>query len=146
TKTGKMWLEVDKFEQEFLYLTGLPAGVGSNDLGLDRGQNGSTSIVRFERSGPKVLLVQRNYAFRAVTENREEQRAVEEAFAQSVLWGAVVAAEDDGRVLLDATGFFLRDVHEVAATLQRHRQGRYRLDPMRSAFYLPRTRNFPNNT
>ena len=146
-KTGKMWLEVDKFEREFLYLSGLAAGVGSNDLGLDRGQSGSTRVVRFERSGPKVLLVQRNYGFRAVTDNLDERRAVEEAFTQSVLWGAEVADEDEGgRVLLDATALFLRDVHEVALTLQEKRQGRYRLDPARSAFYLPRTRNFPDNT
>ena len=146
-RSGKMWLEVDKFEQEFLYLSGLSAGVGSNDLGLDRGQSGESRVVRFERSGPKVLLVHRNQGFRAVTENADERRAVEEAFAQSVLWGAEVAAEDEGgRVLLDATAFFLRDVHEVAGTLQQRRQGKFRLDPARSAFYLPRTKNFPGNT
>src|SRR5678816_3777848 len=93
-KAGKIWLEVDKFEQEFLYVVGLPAGIGSNDIGLDRGQLGSTRLVRFERSGPKVLLVHRNYGFRAVTENRDERRAVEEAFATSALWGGEVAAED----------------------------------------------------
>jgi hypothetical protein len=145
-KAGKLWLEIDKFEQEFLYVVGLPAGIGSNDIGLDRGQLGPARVVRFERSGPKVLLVHVNYDFRAVTENREERRAVEDAFARSVLWGAEVAAENDGRVLVDATAFFLRDAHDVAGTLQRQKQGRFRLDPMRSAFYLPRTRNFPNNT
>jgi hypothetical protein len=143
-KAGKIWLEVDKFEQEFLYVVGLPAGIGSNDIGLDRGQLGSTRLVRFERSGPKVLLVHRNYGFRAVTENRDERRAVEEAFATSVLWGGEVAAEDDGRVLVDATSLFLRDAHEVALSLKS--QGRFRLDAARSAFYLPRTKNFPRNT
>lgn len=145
-KAGKLWLEIDTFEREFLYVVGLPAGIGSNDIGLDRGQLGPSRLVRFERSGPKVLLVQLNYDFRAITGNRNEQRAVEEAFARSVLWGAEVAAEDDGRVLVDATAFFLRDAHDVAGTLQREKQGRFRLDPARSALYLPRTKNFPNNT
>ena len=146
-KTGKVWLEVDKFEQEFLYVVSLAAGVGSNDLGLDRGQLGSTRVVRFARVGPKVLLVHRNYGFRAVTQNRDERRAVEEAFAQSVLWGAEVAAEDEGgRVLVDASAFFLRDAHDVAVTLGQKRQGRFQLDAARSAFYLPRTKNFPDNT
>ena len=146
-QTGKLWLEVDKFEQEFLYVVGLPAGIGSNDIGLDRGQLGPSRIVRFERSGNKVLLVQRNYGFRAVTDNADERRAVEEAFAQSVLWGSEVAAEDDSRrVLVDATAFFLRDAHDVAGTLQRRHQGKFRPDPARSAIYLPRTRNFPDNT
>ncbi len=146
-QTGKLWLEIDKFEQEFLYVVGLPAGIGSNDIGLDRGQLGPSRIVRFERSGNKVLLVQKNYGFRAITDNADERRAVEEAFAQSILWGGEVAAEDDaGRALVDATAFFLRDAHDVAGTLQRRNQGKFRLDPARSAIYLPRTRNFPDNT
>lgn len=146
-EAGKVWLEVSRFGEEFLYIVGLPAGVGSNDIGLDRGQLGRTRIVRFERSGPKVLLVHRNYGFRAISENADERRAVEEAFAQSVLWGGEVAAADsENRVLVDATPLFLRDAHDVAGTLQRRRQGRYRLDAARSAFYLPRTKNFPNNT
>src|SRR5579883_2929560 len=37
-KAGKMWLEVDKWDSEFLYLESLPAGLGQNDVGLDRGQ------------------------------------------------------------------------------------------------------------
>src|SRR3954447_14139096 len=86
-KAGKIWLEIDKWNSEFLYVVSLPAGVGSNDIGLDRGQIGPSRIVRFERSGPKVLLVQSNYRFRATTNSDDERRVVEEAFAQSVLWG-----------------------------------------------------------
>ena len=146
-EAGKVWLEIGRFGEEFLYLVGLPAGVGSNDIGLDRGQLGPQRIVRFERSGPKVLLVHRNYGFRAVSDNPDERRAVDEAFAQSVLWGGEVAAADsEARVLVDATSLFLRDAHDVAGTLMRRRQGRYRLDAARSAFYLARTKSFPNNT
>lgn len=98
-KAGKLWLEIPRFDTEFLYVDSLPAGVGSNDIGLDRGQIGGQRIVRFERSGPKVLLVQPNYRHRAVTADAPERRAAEESFAQSVLWGFDVAAEEDGHVL-----------------------------------------------
>src|SRR5689334_11677492 len=64
-KEGKLWLEIDKWQVEFLYVSGLAAGVGSNDIGLDRGQLGPTRIVRFERIGPRVLLIQANLAHRA---------------------------------------------------------------------------------
>src|SRR6476469_4131541 len=145
-KTGKLWLEIDKWNTEFLYVESLPAGIGSNDIGLDRGQLGESFIVRFDRSGPRVLLVAPNYYFRAVSNNPDERLAVKDAFAESTLWGFEVAAEENGRVLVDATNFFLRDVHQVTNVLQRTQQGNYKLDPTRSAFYLPNTKNFPRNT
>ncbi|HEY3579791.1 MAG TPA: zinc-dependent metalloprotease, partial [Pyrinomonadaceae bacterium] len=142
----KIWLEIDKWNSEFLYVESLPAGIGSNDIGLDRGQLGASSIVRFDRSGPRVLLVAPNYYFRAISNNPDERTAVKDAFAESTLWGFEVAAEESGRVLVDATNFLLRDVHEVTNVLQRTQQGTYRLDSSRSAFYLPNTKNFPLNT
>jgi hypothetical protein len=145
-KAGKLWLEVDKWGSEFLYQTSLAAGVGSNDIGLDRGQLGDTHVVRFERSGPKVLLVQENLDYRAVSEDADERKAVRDSFAESILWGFKVEAEDGERVLVDATDFFLRDAHRVTATLQKTKQGAYKLDASRSAVYLPRTKNFPLNT
>ena len=143
---GKLWLEVSRLGQEILYISSLPAGVGSNDIGLDRGQLGGERIVRFERVGPKVLLVQPNYAYRAVTDNPDEQRAVEQSFAKSVLWGFKVEAESNGAVLLDATDFVTRDAHDVIGAMRRTQQGTFRLDPSRGALYLERTRGFPRNT
>ena len=145
-KAGKVWLEIDKWNAEFLYVESLPAGIGSNDIGLDRGQLGNSAIVRFDRTGPRVLLVAPNYNFRAITNNPDERVAVKDAFAESTLWGFEVAAEEGNRVLVDATNFYLRDVHQVTNTLQRGQQGTYRLDQTRSAFYLPNTKNFPQNT
>ena len=145
-KAGKIWLEIDKWNTEFLYVESLPAGIGSNDIGLDRGQLGDSSIVRFDRSGPRVLLVAPNYNFRATSDNPDERVAVKDAFAESTLWGFEVAAEEGNGVLVDATNFYLRDVHQVTNTLQRGQQGTYRLEPTRSAFYLPNTKNFPQNT
>jgi len=146
SRTGKLWLEAGRWGQEFLYVNSLAAGVGSNDIGLDRGQLGRTRIVRFERVGPKVLLIQSNYSYRANSRNPDEQRAVRESFAESVLWGGDVDAEEGGRALVDATSLFLRDAHDVAGSLRRANQGTWRLDNARSAFYLERTKNFPKNT
>ncbi|HEY8205215.1 MAG TPA: zinc-dependent metalloprotease [Pyrinomonadaceae bacterium] len=145
-KAGKIWLEIDKWNSEFLYVEALPAGVGSNDLGLDRGELGQSYVVRFERIGPKVLLIASNEGYRANSDNADERRAVRDAFAESTLWGFEVAAEDGGRALVDATNFYLRDVHSVPGTLQRSQQGQFRLDASRSAFFLPNTKNFPKNT
>jgi hypothetical protein len=145
-KSGKLWLEIDKFAVEFLYVDSMPAGMGSNDLGLDRGQIGGSRIVRFERSGPKVLLIQPNYRYRSITDDAAERRAADQSFAQSVLWGFDVQAEEGGRVLVDATRFYLRDAHHIPSTLQRANNGTFRADLTRSAFYLPRTKNFPKNT
>src|ERR1700737_1444346 len=145
-KAGKLWLEIDKWGTEFLYQSSLPAGIGSNDIGLDRGELGGTHVVRFERSGPKVLLMQSNLEYRAVSEDADERRAVRDSFAESALWGFTVAAEEGERVLVDATEFFLRDAHHVPETLRRPKQGSYKLDDKRCALYLPRTKNFPLNT
>jgi hypothetical protein len=145
-KEGKIWLEIDKFDTEFLYIESLQAGIGSNDIGLDRGQLGLERVVKFSRSGNKVLLTHLNYGYRATSENPEERRAVEDAFAQSVLWGFKVEAEENGKVLTDATQFLLQDAHNVVSTLKNRKQGTYRLDESRSAIYLPGTKNFPKNT
>ncbi|HEY3841170.1 MAG TPA: DUF5117 domain-containing protein, partial [Bryobacteraceae bacterium] len=154
---GHMCLEIDKFDREFLYLESLPAGMGSNDLGLDRGQGGEPRIVKFIRSGPRVLLIEPNYRFRAVNGDADARRGVQESFAQSVLWGFDVTAEEGARVLVDATTFFLRDTHHVPQAIATAQpiggapQGRgggasYHLDAQRCAFYLENTRNFPRNT
>ena len=145
-KAGKLWLEIDKWNTEFLYQSGLSAGIGSNDVGLDRGQLGATRVVRFERSGPKVLLVEENLNFRAVSNDPDEKKAVHDSFAESVLWGFTAAADESGRVLVDATDFYLRDAHGVTNALKRTKQGAYKLDGLRSAIYLPNTKNFPLNT
>lgn len=145
-KTGRLWLEIERFNSDFLYVNSLPAGIGSNDLGLDRGKIGGNRVVRFERSGPKILLVEPNLRFRAVSRDADERKAVEDSFARSVLWGFDVQAEEGSRVLVDATPFFLRDAEDVGAVLERAKQGVYRLDATRSAIYLDRTKSFPKNT
>ena len=142
-KEGKIWLEIDKIDKEFLYVHSLPSGVGSNDIGLDRGQIGGQRVVKFIKSGPKILMVQPNYGYRALSPNEAERRAVEQAFAQSVLWGFTVGEESNGKYLVDATAFLLTDVHDVIGRLKQTQQGTYTLDASRSAIYLPKTKAFP---
>jgi hypothetical protein len=145
-KEGKLYLEINQWNKEFIYINSLPAGVGSNDIGLDRGQIGENRIVYFWRSGPKALLIQPNYAYRAVSSDAAEQRAVEESFAKSVLWAFTIVAEENDHALVDASEFYLRDAHHVTQALKDTQQGTFTLDNSRSAFYLPNTKNFPLNT
>src|SRR5664280_872621 len=143
---GKIWLEINKLDTEVLYQTSLPAGLGSNDIGLDRGLTGSTRIIKFEKIGRKILMVQPNFAYRAITSDVNEKRAVEESFAQSVIWGFVAEAQTNNSVLIDASTFLLHDAMNVAETLKKNKQGNYSLDTSRCAMYMQRTKNFPLNT
>ena len=144
--SGAVWLEIDVWDTDFLYVTSLPAGLGSNDAGLDRGQLGSESVVRFERVGPKVLLKAPNTNFRAVSDNADERKAVEDAFAPSIVWGFKAAAVTGSRVLVDATDFIVRDAVAVVRRLKSMGQGSFRLESTRSAPYLTMLKAFPENT
>jgi len=84
--TGKLWMENWRWDQDLLHMTGLASGLGSNDIGLDRGALAGSRVVRFRRVGPKILLVQPNLRFRASSPNPREVRAVTDAFAPSTLW------------------------------------------------------------
>jgi hypothetical protein len=140
---GRLWLEIPKLEVEVLHSTGFGTGLGSNDIGIDRGALTGSRIVKFERVGPRVLMVQPNYRFRGTSSNAAEVRDVNEAFARSVLWSFQVAAASDGRVLVDFTEFLVRDANDLAGRL---RPGSYRFDAGRSTVHLPMTMAFPKNT
>jgi hypothetical protein len=145
-KTGRMIVRVDSFDEPFLYQASMARGVGSNDLGLDRGQLGSTKVVRFQRSGPKILLIEDNLDYRAQSDNPDEQAAVDESFAKSVIWGFESLGEQDGSVYIDATDFMIRDAHRIAARLAAQNEGTYKPDASRSAIYMPMTKAFPDNS
>jgi hypothetical protein len=145
-RTGKLYLEIPQMEQEFILYTSLPWGVGSNDIGLDRNQLGRERLVSFTRSGPRVLLIEKNTNFRGVTTDPREARGVEESFARSALFGFTVEAQEGGRVLVDATEFAVRDAHDAAGNLRRSQQGTFTVDRQRSAVYMPNTKGFPRNT
>ncbi|MGB3548714.1 MAG: zinc-dependent metalloprotease [Saprospiraceae bacterium] len=146
-RTGKVYLQIDRIGEDFLYVNGLTAGLGSNDIGLDRNQLGDNRVVRFRRYGPKVLLEQPNLNYRALSNNPDEAASVAEAFAGSVLEGFKIEAENPGgAVLIDLTPFLLRDAHGVVQRLKQRKQGTYKLDDSRSVLYPERTKNFPLNT
>lgn len=144
-KKDKVFLQIENLHSEFLYVNALSQGIGSNDIGLDRGQLGAGVVVYFKKAGNKILMIQPNQDFRAITDNVEEKNSVKEAFAKSVLHGFIINQEKKGIYLVDATDFFMRDAHGVAATLVRNNQGNYSLDKSKSAFYLERTKAFPKN-
>ena len=146
--TGKVMLHIPEsfIDSEFLYVNSLAAGVGSNDIGLDRGQLGDERVVRFYRSGNKMLLIEDNLTYRAVSDNKKEVAAVEEAFAKSVLFGFEIVDQADGGYNLDATPFLIRDAHGVSKRLKQRKEGAYELDKTRSAVYKEGLLNFPDNT
>jgi hypothetical protein len=149
---GKIWLEIGRWDEEILHYTSLPAGMGHNDLGLNRGDLGSRAVVVFKRVGPKILMEQPNYGFRAESDDALERKSVDDGFPTAVLWGFKAGAETGDRVLVDASDFFLRDWHGMAPRLRgggrggQGGQGQWRLDGSRSALYMPRTKAFPQNT
>lgn len=141
----KIFIEVDKLDTEFLYVNSLSEGVGSNDIGLDRGQLGGERVVKFQKAGNKLLLIQPNQDYRAITDNIEEKKSVEQAFAKSVLHGFKIDKTEGDKYLVDATSFFMRDAHGVSGRLRGNGQGSYSLDKSKSAFNLERTKAFPKN-
>ncbi|HEX9728442.1 MAG TPA: zinc-dependent metalloprotease [Gemmatimonadales bacterium] len=140
---GTLYMELARFNTEVLHIRGLAAGLGSNDIGLDRGSLLGSRVVSFERVGRKILMVQPNYDYRASSANPNEVRAVRDAFARSVLWGFPVAAETDGRALVELTDFVINDADNIGDRMQ---PGQYRLDASRSAVSMPMTMGFPENT
>jgi hypothetical protein len=149
---GKVYLQIEEFEQEFLFQSSLPHGIGSNDIGLDRGQLGETRLVQFERVGSKVFLRQLNPYYRADSANPLEKKAIDEAFASSIIWGFKVAAtthnkqQGTSKVLIDYTPFLLSDIHNISSTLKKRKQGNFKVDATRSGLYTKFTKAFPNNT
>ena len=134
---GKIYLEISSLNQELLYVNALTAGIGSNDIGLDRGQLGDTRVVEFRKTGTKILMVHKNYDYRAYTKNPYEAKSIQDAFAQSTLWGFEVVKSEGNTHIVDATNFFLQDVHGVSETLARTKQGSYKVDLSRSVLYTP---------
>ncbi|WP_353779945.1 zinc-dependent metalloprotease [Winogradskyella sp. 3972H.M.0a.05] len=143
--TDKIYLEVKDLDKEFLYINSLSSGIGSNDIGLDRGQLGNERLVKFQRAGNKLLLVQPNLNYRANTDNDLERESIEQAFAKSVLFGFKIVEEDNGKFVVDMTPFLMQDTHGVSNSLKRSKEGNYNLDTSKSAINLSRTKAFPKN-
>ncbi len=141
----EIYLEVDKLDTDFLYVHSLATGLGSNDIGLDRGQIGNGVIVKFIKAGHKLLLVQPNQRYRAITNNALEQKSVEQAFAKSVLFGFPIKEKISGKYIIDFTPFLMQDTHGIIDRLKSQKEGVYAIDKTRSALSLERTKAFPKN-
>jgi hypothetical protein len=144
--TGKLLLTVRELGRDMLYLTTLASGLGTTVPMLDRGQVGAEALVRFERRGPRVLLVRQNAAFRAVGGGEALVRSVEESFPRSVLASFPVEREDRGALVVDATAYFLGDAYDALAAFRAAGISGVRVDAGRSAIDPAFTRAFPRNT
>ncbi|MCP4281250.1 MAG: DUF5117 domain-containing protein [Alteromonas sp.] len=145
-ESDKVYLAVPTDHAEYLFQSSLPYGVGSNDIGLDRGQLGNTRLVSFEKFGNKVLLKQHNTKYRAVHGGDAEKQSIDEAFADSVIAGFTLVAKNDSASLIDYTPFLLSDIHGIGNRLAGTNQGSFSVDNMRSGVYLPKTKGFEKNT
>ena len=145
-ETDKIYLEVENLNSDFLYISSLATGIGSNDIGLDRGQLGSERLVSFQKSGNKLLLIQPNLSFRAITKNKAEENSIKEAFAKSVIYGFKILETNDDKYLVDFTSFLMQDKHGVADRLKLAKQGVYKIDKTKSAIELNHTKSFPKNS
>ena len=145
-KTDKIYLEVENLNSDFLYISSLATGIGSNDIGLDRGQLGSERLVSFQKSGNKLLLIQPNLSFRAITKNKAEENSIKQAFAKSVIFGFKILETNDDKYLVDFTSFLMQDKHGVADRLKLAKQGVYKIDKTKSAIELNHTKSFPKNS
>lgn len=142
---GKVFLEIKNLEKEFIYVHSLKSGIGSNDIGLDRGQLGGTSIVKFKKAGNTLILIEPNQNYRAITNNEAERQSIEQAFAQSVLFGFPIKETHKGSYLVDFTPFLMEDAHQVALKLKKNKEGTYKIDKSRSVVLMENTKAFPKN-
>jgi hypothetical protein len=144
-ENDKIYLEVDSLKTEFLYINSLASGIGSNDIGLDRGKLGQERLVYFKKAGNKLLLIQPNLKYRANTKNDLERKSIEQAFAKSVLFGFKILSDTNGKYIIDFTPFLMQDTQGVAGVLKSKKEGSFKLDASKSALSLERTKAFPKN-
>jgi len=143
--TDKIYMSVDRLDENFLYIHALATGVGSNDIGLDRGQLGNERLVYFKKAGNKLLLIQPNLKYRANTTNALEKKSVDQAFAKSVLFGFKILSKAKNDYIIDLSPFLMQDAHGVIPRLKAKKEGTYKIDASKSALALERTKAFPNN-
>ena len=143
---GRILLELPRDSMRVLAFFMLATGLGSNPVGLDRGADGPSQVARFERHGPRVHVVFENWSYRTSLGDGDHARTVSESFPQSTVAALPLLAAEGGRLLVDATEFFIRDWNGVSDALQQNQQGNYALSRDRSSVYRPYTRNFPGNT
>lgn len=146
SEEGRLYADISGVKGPFIYYNGLSHGLGSNDLGLDRGRLGDTFLVEFRKVGKKVLLAALNTKYTARSDDAQERRAVAEAFAESIIWGFAVVESSPDSLVIDLTDFALSDATGIADLLAARGEGSFSVDESRSAIYTPKTKSFPDNT
>lgn len=142
---ASVYLQIPVDTEQLIFQTSLARGLGSNDIGLDRGRLEDTRLVSFRRIGRKVLLTEHNTQYRASATNPAERAAVNEAFASSVVAGFVVVAADAESYVIDYTPFLISDSLNLGQVIEQREQGKFKVDTKRSALFRPLTRAFPDN-
>jgi hypothetical protein len=145
-RQGRILLEIPRDSTRALCLITQATGLGSNPIGIDRGASGASYVARFDRDGDRVLLVLENWSYRTSSGNPDHARSVAEAFPPSTVASLPLLADENGRLLVDATDAAMRDWNDVAGTLARSQQGAYAVARDRSRVYGPNTKAFPDNT
>jgi hypothetical protein len=145
-RQGRILLEIPRDSTRALLMVTQATGLGSNPIGIDRGSSGQTHVARFDHDGDRVLFVLENWAYRSSLGNPDHARTVAEAFPPSTIASLPLLAEENGKLLVDATELAMRDWNDVASTLARSQQGTYSVARDRSSIYKPYTKAFPENT
>ncbi len=143
---GRLLFEIPKLNEDLLYFAGVAKGIGSVELGVDRGASAASTVVYFDRVGPRVNVVQRNLKYRALEGNAALKKGMEESFASSILASLPVESDSGGKLIVDASPLLMHDTINLEGLLKRRNQGNYKLDAQRSSIYLPRTKAFQKNT
>lgn len=142
---GRVLLEISVFDQDVLYYVSAASGGGSVELPFDRGILDS-QVIRFQRVGGRVLVVEQNTDYRAPDGDAAQAEGVADSFPTSLIASLPVQSDKGGKVIVDATSLFMRDAANVEGTLRRTNQGSYKFDSGRSSFYPKRMKAFPENT
>ncbi|MEZ6015197.1 MAG: zinc-dependent metalloprotease [Planctomycetota bacterium] len=131
---------------ELLHVVGITTGIGSNDLGLDRGSLAPARLLRLRKVGARLLVEAPNLAFRAVSTDPEERKAGRESYATSIVWSTdKVSVQPSGALSVDVTDWLVGDRFGVARQLAAAGEGAFTLDAERSTLLPARALAFPDN-
>jgi hypothetical protein len=145
TSTGKIVINLNNLNTDFLLVSYLASGLGSNDIGFDRGKITSQRLVQFKRFGNTIALIEKNTAFRAISNNVQEVKAVEDAFAFAILFSTPIVAENGGVVSIEINSLLTDDLSDIAGQLKEQKQGNYKLDKTKSLIVPEALLAFPKN-
>ncbi len=142
--SGKITLKIKEFDKEFLLVSYYASGLGSNDIGFDRGKIASQRLVQFKRFGNRVALIESNPFYKAVTDNVKEKKVAQDAFASAILFTFIIENENDG-VQIDITPLITEDLNNTVQNLKDQKQGNYKIDKTKSIVIPEEMHAFPKN-